>query len=81
MISRSSRVVCCADLHVRFVACRSLGAVATSVTSEAAGTCVPQSMMHASAPLAVSCKRGLACAFFETTRGLLVDLEAGEDEQ
>jgi hypothetical protein len=41
---------------------------------------VPLSMANASAPLAVSSKRGLACAFCETTRGLLIDLEAGEDE-
>ena len=41
---------------------------------------VPLSMAHASAPLAVSSKRGLACAFFETTRGFLIDLEAGDDE-
>ena len=80
MVSQCYRVNCFADLHVRFAACRSLGAVATSAVSDAVGPGVPLSMMHASTPLAVSCKRGLACAFFETTRGLLVDLEAGDDE-
>jgi len=61
-------------------ACHGSGAVVTSATSEAVGPGVPLSMMHASAPLAVSSKRGLACAFFETTRGLLIDLEAGDEE-
>ena len=76
-LSRSS----CADPHACVTACRSAGVVASNAVPEAVSSgAVPVSMMHACAPLAVSCKRGLACAFFETTRGLLVDLEAGDDE-
>lgn len=62
-------------------ACRSCNAVVQAATSDAVSAgFVSLAMADASAPLAVSSKRGLACAFFETTRGLFIDLEAGEDE-
>ena len=61
--------------------CRSYGAIVQAAVSPAVSAgAVSLSLMLPSPPLAVSSKRGLACAFFETTRGLLVDLEAGDDE-
>jgi hypothetical protein len=63
--------------------CEDRGAViAASTLSDDVYRCMMQLPgVDATAPLALGSRRGLACAFVDQTRGVLIDLEAAGDEE